>query len=310
MTCEFDLALIEKTLDQRDYDSPELVGTGSSAYVYKVHSRRYDCQFAVKVSPLAGEFSYQNENEVAALKRLWHPNIIRMYDNFTDSRYRYVVLDFCETSLHDILASSGPLLEPKLISFIRQICDAVQFCHSRGIVHLDIKPANILLDRYGRPQLADFGLSRICEPGSICEDRKGSLVFMAPEVLAGSKFDPFKADVWSTGITLFALATGDVPWTDYSDIKSTISRGVTELQLCRARPSVRPILKAMLTLDPLHRPDIRTILMDQRLLLEHPLRAWHGGGSRICSLSHSKRHARNVTRSHNSIALPIPTFVN
>jgi serine/threonine protein kinase len=137
--------------------------------------------------------------------------VINVYETFVESNFRFIVLEYCPGgSLHDML-SEGPVPMDVLIPYGQQIVGALRACHSHGVAHLDIKPQNILIDKHGRAKLCDFGLA-LLDRGGFVKQFKGSVAFLAPEVLRHVDYDPFRADVWSLGVTLFVLATGHLPW--------------------------------------------------------------------------------------------------
>jgi serine/threonine protein kinase len=125
--------------------------------------------------------------------------------------------------LLDYIISHGALNEKLSRKFLRQILEAVDYCHSNSIVHRDLKIENILLDKKGKVKLIDFGLANFVDPYKHLATFCGSLYFAAPEVISAKKYigpegndtcDNFIVDMWSIGIILFVLVTGRVPFDD------------------------------------------------------------------------------------------------
>ena len=143
----------------------ELLGTGGMGAVYKARQPGLDRVVALKVLPpeIGGDpvFTQRFAREAQALARLNHPHIVAVYEYGQAGDTSFIVMEFVDgTSLRQTLETGA--LEPEhALVLVPQICDALQYAHDEGVVHRDIKPENILLDRKGRPKIADFGLSKL-----------------------------------------------------------------------------------------------------------------------------------------------------
>ena len=208
---------IIQTLAAQEYELLEEIGHGGYATVFKVLHRRYDQIFCVKVMYLLDEArldkiiqSYQSE--ISSLMNLEHPNIIHIYNHFSSAHCYYIILEYCPNgSLHDLIERDPPK-GWVLQDMMKQILSAMAYCHAQHLCHRDIKPHNILIDKYGRLKLADFGLAKMFET-KVSAKKCGSLCYMAPELVAGySSVDPFACDIWALGITFYEMAFGCVPW--------------------------------------------------------------------------------------------------
>ena len=208
------------------------LGRGSFAMVHEYRHELTGVGVAVKMfqrkrhSNSGGEGRFDEGKHEARI--LWtmsraggeHPNVCNFVGAF-ESRHRYhLLVDLGGRPLEEIL-KDGAFAEARAAAHFRQLVEAVTFVHECGVAHRDIKPANIVVDDDGKLMLTDFGLGYICHGGAAscgegddehCADTCGTLDFMAPEVLARRPYDPYKADVWSCGVTLFAMLTGRSPW--------------------------------------------------------------------------------------------------
>lgn len=221
-----------KVLYQHGYDDMKAIGDGGYSTIYKVRSRQYQEDFVVKLIDLTLDESSTQimptafKTEIEALTHLDHPHVIRIFDHFATKTLLYIILEYCPGgSLKDVIDKKGCIPQQTLYDWCRQIINALYFCHQHGIAHRDVKPSNILIDKYSRAKLADFGLAQLyhtplysSETGQ--QNRKnlfsnifgGSLPYLAPEILSEKLYDPFKADVWSLGVTFYEMASGKLPW--------------------------------------------------------------------------------------------------
>jgi serine/threonine protein kinase len=147
---------------------------------------------------------------------------------------------------------------------MQQICDAVSYFHSRLIAHRDIKPANILLDDFGIPKIADFGMAVFCGPDAVATDFAGSAQYCAPEVFRKGPYSPFKADIWGLGVTFYEMAVGKIQWPDDLEaiVQSIIEGGLLIKQ--ETPPTIARIARAMTQMIPRARPtidDVRAVYM-------------------------------------------------
>ena len=149
--------------------------------------------------------------EAEALSRLDHPNIVAHHGLFAAARELYLVMDYVEGGS---LAERLPLRTPggaAALRIARGVAEGLVFAHQRGLLHGDLKPANILLDREGRPKIADFGLARRLRADSRrveTSDRlEGTASYLAPEILNGAPFDA-RADIFAFGAVLYEMTTG------------------------------------------------------------------------------------------------------
>lgn len=239
------------------------IGQGNFSMVFEVRSERYKSLFCAKVTKLenitADSEGSIDDGEVRALCSLDHPHILRIYDCFCEDGLLFVILEKCEDCLATAMEKRD-VTSKQVILWFRQIVEALLVCHERGVAHRDIKPANIFLDAYNRVKIGDFGLSAILSDHSLCRDLCGSPNYLAPEVLSGKLYDPFKADVWSLGVTLYEMATGTLPWTEEVTV-SGADRPEVAYPLYLDKDIVR-VLKKMLVVDPAQRVSLQELAKD------------------------------------------------
>ncbi|CAJ1057395.1 PREDICTED: serine/threonine-protein kinase BRSK2 isoform X3 [Xyrichtys novacula] len=155
------------------------------------------------------------EREIAILKLIEHPHVLKLHDVYENKKYLYLVLEHVSGGeLFDYLVKKGRLTPKEARKFFRQIMSALDFCHSHSICHRDLKPENLLLDEKNNIRIADFGMASLQVGDSLLETSCGSPHYACPEVIRGEKYDGRKADVWSCGVILFALLVGALPFDD------------------------------------------------------------------------------------------------
>lgn len=202
------------------YDSIELLAIGGMGAVYKARQISLDRAVAIKVltheCSSAPQFRQIFKCEARVMAKLNHPNLVSIYDYGEENGLLYIVMQFVGgRSLHD--AAHGKLVDPReSVALISKIGKALAYAHNSGILHRDIKPANILLDVEINPVVIDFGLAHDADEST----RKGETVFgtpgyTAPEVLAPPYRADQRADVFSLGVILHELLTGQLPQSPY-----------------------------------------------------------------------------------------------
>ena len=206
-----------KALYQHGYEEMVAIGDGGFASIYKVKNRQYQEEFVVKLIDLSLDESKALPEsfraEIVALTNIYHPHVIKIFDYFTSATLLYIILEYCPGgSLKDVIEKVGLVKAPLIYELCRQIIDALHFCHLHGVAHRDVKPSNILIDKYGRAKLADFGLAQHFHNQQLSNIFGGSLPYLAPEILEKRPYDPMKADVWALGVTFYEMGCGKLPW--------------------------------------------------------------------------------------------------
>ncbi len=194
------------------------VGAGGMAAVYKAYQASMDRYVAVKVLPRSmasdPQFTSRFENEARVLARLQHPHILPVFDFGQAEGYAYFVMPLLETGTLAQRLHGQPLPLAQLREFVSQIGDALDYAHSRGLLHRDVKPSNVLVDERDNYLLTDFGISKLMD-GSSNLTATGTLIgtpaYMSPEQGQGRNLDR-RSDIYSLGVIVYELATGQVPF--------------------------------------------------------------------------------------------------
>jgi predicted Ser/Thr protein kinase len=199
----------------------ELLGQGGMGVVYKARQIELDRLVALKIlSPrLAAdpEFPRRFNREAQALASLDHANIVRIHDVGREGDLYFIVMEFADgANLRDLLVQKK-LSPEQALHVVPQLCDALEYAHSRGVIHRDIKPENIILTRSGVAKIADFGLAKIVRTEnvetSITQTNvvMGTADYMAPEQRDKTKAADHRADIYSLGVVFYELLTGELP---------------------------------------------------------------------------------------------------
>lgn len=257
----FDEGELRSILKDHGYIYDSKIGTGRYGQVYLVYSEKYSSPMALKIFENPGPNEKVCE-EIEHIQKIFHPNIIRVYNFWVCGNFIFLIMQYCKNgSLEDYLKRNGPVHGSVLQMWSKQIIQAIAFCHSNGIAHSDLKPANILIDQHNRIQLADFGLSISANKGELINSFRGNPLTMSPEIIKRHQYDPFKSDIWSLGITLYALAANNYPWeiTNKADIEKQIVGGFITYPLRMDKQFVE-ILKMMLKDNPSDRASLDEVL--------------------------------------------------
>jgi serine/threonine protein kinase len=193
------------------YRLDERIALGGFAEVWRAFDTELHRTVAVKI-PKASRIAMNDAfmAEARRVARLRHPSIAPVHDVGTDGDSCFIVSEFMDGgSLADRIAS-GPLAPAQALRWIAQIADALDFAHRSGVVHRDVKPANILLNHHGDAMLADFGIAQSATKSGAFAPSIGTLRYMAPEQLTGGPVGP-TADIYSLGIVLHEAITGKTP---------------------------------------------------------------------------------------------------
>lgn len=214
---------IGKFLDDR-YEILDVLGTGGMAVVYKAKCHRLNRMVAVKIlkPELAQDEEIRNRfhDESQAVAKLNHPNIVNVFDVNQSDGVEYIVMELIEgITLKQYMRKRGSSLNwREALHFMSQILQALRHAHSRGIIHRDIKPQNIMVLRDGSVKVADFGIARITDSQrTMTQEALGSVHYISPEQARGSNIDA-RSDLYSAGVVLYEMLTGTLPYNGDSPV--------------------------------------------------------------------------------------------
>lgn len=253
--------LIGRKLDGR-YLIESLLGVGGMANVYKGRDVRTGNAIAVKV--LKEEFLDNEElvrrfkNESKAISILDHPNIVKVYDVSVTDQLQYIVMEYIDgITLKEYLKQRGGALTWKeVIHFATQVLGALEHAHSKGIVHRDVKPQNIMLQADGSIKMMDFGIARFSRAQSqtVSDKAIGSVHYISPEQAKGDHTDG-RTDIYSVGVMMYEMLSGHLPF----DGSGTVSIAIMQISekpkpLAQVAPNVpeglRQITEKAMEKDP------------------------------------------------------------
>ena len=217
---------IGRMLDNR-YEILERIGTGGMAVVYKAKCHRLNRLVAVKIlkSDLAQDEDFRRRfnAESQAVAQLSHPNIVSVYDVSRGGDVEYIVMELIDgITLKQYMEKRGQLNWRESLHFITQIMRGLSHAHSRGIVHRDIKPQNVMVLRDGSVKVADFGIACLENAAqTLTQEALGSVHYISPEQARGDRIDA-RSDIYSAGVVLYEMLTGRLPFEGDSAVSVAI----------------------------------------------------------------------------------------
>ena len=212
------------------YEIMSRIGIGGMADVYKAVDRVLNRYVAVKV--LKREFREDETfvkkfwSEAQSAAGLQHPNIVNVYDVAEDRGLYYIVMELVEgITLKDYIQKKGKLTPKEVIGITLQVCAGIEAAHDNNIIHRDVKPQNIIISKEGKVKVTDFGIAKATSSNTISTNVMGSVHYTSPEQARGG-FSDAKSDIYSLGITMYEMITGELPF----DGDSTVSIALKHLQ--------------------------------------------------------------------------------
>ncbi len=217
---------IGKMFDNR-YEILEKIGSGGMANVYKAKCHKLNRLVAIKILKeelaMDEEFRKRFRTESQAVAMLSHANIMGVYDVGHADGVDYIVMELLDgITLKQYINRKGALNWKEALHFTIQICKALEHAHSRGIIHRDIKPHNIMILRDGSIKVADFGIARLTTTQStLTQEALGSVHYISPEQAKGSHIDA-RSDIYSVGVVLYEMLTNRLPYEGDSPVAVAI----------------------------------------------------------------------------------------
>ena len=262
--------MTNRVLDQR-YELLERVGGGGMADVYKAQDRLLDRPVAVKI--LHAQFQSDEEfiekfhREAQAAARLSHPNIVNIYDVGASGDDHYIVMEYVPgRTLKELIQQRGHLAPEEALTITGEIAEALAHAHANGLVHCDIKPHNILMMNGQTAKVADFGIARAVTESTMTYSGNviGSVHYFSPEQAKGTMITP-KSDVYSLGVVLYEMLTGELPFTGENPVSIAMKHLQDEpTPVRRIDPDIPPVVEAlvsrMMAKDPAMRPSSEEVV--------------------------------------------------
>src|SRR3954451_4174421 len=188
-----------------------VLGIGGTGTVFRAFDRERGHDVAVKAVPQDATLRQRARREASVGARLEHPHVVELLDLLEDDEYVYVISQLVDGGDLAAALRDRALGDSARLRVLAAVCDALAHAHARGVVHRDVKPANVLLGRDGTVKLADFGIAALSDPDSTVDDRLlGTLSYMAPEACRGQR-PAAPADVWAAGGLVYEALSGATP---------------------------------------------------------------------------------------------------
>ena len=264
---------------QRTYLFQEEIGNGSTSVVYHALDEKTFLNVAIKKIPK--EYFEKNQDElkrfqeeVSLLRRFSsspHPHLLSLLDMYEDDKYYFLVTDFCrEGDLFNYIVKNGAIKEQLASHILHQILQGLNLCHQNNVVHRDMKLENIFITNFPNVIIGDFGLAEEVNPNELLQSYCGSTIYSAPELLRKEPYNGFKSDIYSVGVILFCMVTGNFPWNPDNPMKMihNITNGNFNIPPSLS-PKCRSLISQMMNIDPDQRPNISQILNHPFLLQQN-----------------------------------------
>ena len=254
---------VGQMLDNR-YKITKVLGVGGMAVVFEAFDTKFNRIVAVKM--LKDEIANNSQsvkrfiNESKAVSLLSHPNIVSIYDVSVKDNLKYIVMERVDgITLKSYMTQKGALPFEEMMNYTEQILRALEHAHSKGIIHRDIKPQNILLLKNGRIKVTDFGIAKLPDADTVTMTDKaiGTVYYISPEQASGIPIDQ-RSDLYSLGVLMYEMATGELPFDADSPVSVALMQvNETATPPREINPAVPMGLEQIINLAMEKKPDRR-----------------------------------------------------
>ncbi len=266
------------------YEIVQMLGQGGMGAVYKAMDLEIGRMVALKVIKpelaLNEEILQRFKQELILARRITHKSVIRIFDLGEADGVKFITMEFIEgKDLKSVVTEKGRLSFEECADIVSQICTALEAAHAEGVVHRDLKPQNVMVDKSGRVIVMDFGIARTMEPGSMTQTGAllGTPDYMSPEQVMGEHVDP-RSDLFTLGVIFYELLVGQLPYkadtVSAAMYKRTKETSLTPIEV---DPTVPPVLSDIaakcLLLDPQAR-------YQTAAEIQQDIEAWRGGSTK------------------------------
>ncbi|XP_011404771.1 PREDICTED: serine/threonine-protein kinase SIK3-like [Amphimedon queenslandica] len=247
------------------YELEKVIGRGNFAIVKLATHTVSKMKVAIKIidkSRLDKENLKKVQREVEIMKQLDHPHIIKLYQVMNTTQWLYLVTEYASGGeIFDYLIQHRKMTESEARKKFKQIVMAVDYCHSRGIVHRDLKAENLLLDENSNVKLADFGFSNSFKNEELLKTWCGSPPYAAPELFEGKEYSGPQADIWSLGVVLYVMVCGALPFdgNNLQHLRARVLAGRFRIPFYMSEECEK-LIRKMLQLDPSKRIPLSKVL--------------------------------------------------
>lgn len=262
----------------------DLIGEGSYSKVKEIIDSETLERRAMKIMKRQrlkkipnGEENVKRETKL--MRRLNHKNVIKLIDLiYNDEKQKiYIVMEYCVTVLQELFdkAPHHKLPISQAHSYFVQLIDGLEYLHSQGIIHKDIKPSNLLIDNSDVVKITDLGVSEQLDPfnpNDWCSTSQGSPAFQAPELAEGvERFSGYKIDIWSSGVTLYSITTGKYPFEGENIYRLFEKISIGEFDMPQELdPALQDLLVGMLKKNPDERFTLSRVKSNSWVRRRHP----------------------------------------
>ena len=259
--------VISKTLGKGTFGKVKL------AFNIENKNEKYACKILLKSNIKDDDDRMRCKREMDILKKMHHVNVVRTYEIISTDTTYYILMDFCaKGELFNYIVEKQHLSEEKSAFFYYQLINGIEYIHKKGVCHRDLKPENLLLTEKNKLKIIDFGLSNYFK-GSLLETPCGSPCYASPEMVMGNKYNGFCIDIWSSGIILYAMLCGYLPFEEMEndEYNEVLFRNIVECNVEYPNEFITPVAKDLLckilVKDPKKRITIEEIKLHNFYLL-------------------------------------------